>query len=101
MEQKDQKQPTPSLSAASESNAGDGEAPSASARLQSGSFNAGDRVRLAGTTGPLGTVKKVRMETIRQSIRESESEPPGVTVTVLWDNGTLSHFVPEGLETVV
>ncbi len=61
-------------------------------------FSSGDRVKATGTTGPVGTVKKVRVETIRQSIRESESEPPGVTVTVLWDNGTLSHFVPEGLE---
>ena len=61
-------------------------------------FGTGDRVRIVGKTGPAGTVKRVRVETVRQSIRETESEPPGVSVTVLWDNGTLSHFVPEGLE---
>lgn len=52
------------------------------------------------TDGPFGTIKKIRVETVRQSIKEDATEPPGVTVTVLWDNGTLSHFVPAGLEKV-
>lgn len=61
-------------------------------------FNAGDRVKRSGTEGPLGTVKQVRVESVRQSLRTEDGEPPGITVTVLWDNGTLSHFIPEGLE---
>ncbi len=61
-------------------------------------FKQGDRVKRAGTDGPLGTVKGVRIESVRQSIRNDKGDPPGVTVTVLWDNGTLSHFVPDGLE---
>jgi hypothetical protein len=64
-------------------------------------FTAGDRVKALGNSGPMGTVKRIRIETIRQSIKEEvRNEPPGMTVTVLWDNGTLSHFVPEGLEKV-
>lgn len=61
-------------------------------------FKHGDRVKRIGSEGPLGTVKQVRVESIRQSLRTEDGEPPGVTVTVLWDNGTLSHFIPEGLE---
>lgn len=60
-------------------------------------FKTGDRVKRIDTDGPMGSVEKVRIETVRQSIKLDESEPPGVTVTVLWDNGTKSHFVPEGL----
>lgn len=60
-------------------------------------FKQGDRVKRSGTEGPLGTVKQVRVESVRQSLRAEDGEPPGVTVTVLWDNGTLSHFIPEGL----
>ena len=63
-------------------------------------FKSGDRVRRTDTEGPLGTVHKVRIETVRQSIKVEGAEPPGVTVTVLWDNGTSSHFVPAGLELV-
>ena len=63
-------------------------------------FSKGDRVRRTDGEGPLGTVYKVRVETMRQSIKTEGSEPPGVTVTVLWDNGTSSHFVPGGLERV-
>jgi hypothetical protein len=58
----------------------------------------GDRVRRIGAAGPLGTVQKIRTETVRQSIKVDGAEPPGITVTVLWDNGTKSHFVPSGLE---
>lgn len=64
------------------------------------SFKPGDRVRRSGLEGPQGTIKKIRVETVRQSIKEDGNEPPGVTITVLWDNGTLSHFIPEGLENV-
>lgn len=63
-------------------------------------FSTGDRVKKTNTEGPLGTVQNVRIETLRQAVREDRTEPPGVTVTVLWDNGTLSHFVPDGLEKV-
>lgn len=61
-------------------------------------FSTGDRVKRSGTEGPTGTVKQVRIESVRQSLRTEDGEPPGVTVTVLWDNGTLSHFIPEGIE---
>jgi hypothetical protein len=61
-------------------------------------FKQGDRVKRIGTEGPFGTVKQVRIESVRQSIRKEDGEPPGITVTVLWDSGTLSHFIPEGLE---
>lgn len=63
-------------------------------------FKTGDRVRRVGSTGPLGTVDKVRQESVRTTIKQEPGDPPGVTVTVLWDNGTLSHFVPEGLDVV-
>ena len=63
-------------------------------------FEVGNRVKKVETKGPLGTVQKVRIETVRQSIKVEGNEPPGVTVTVLWDNGTVSHFVPETLELV-
>lgn len=62
------------------------------------SFRQGDRVKRVGTEGPFGTVKGVRIESVRQSIRNDKGDPPGVTVTVLWDNGTTSHFIPEGLD---
>jgi hypothetical protein len=61
-------------------------------------FSTGDRVKKKDTEGPFGTVQHVRLETIRQTITEQRTEPPGITVTVLWDNGTTSHFVPNGLE---
>lgn len=61
-------------------------------------FKLGDRVVRKGHPGPSGTVKKIRIETVRTSVKQDGLEPPGVTVLVLWDNGTLSHFVPEGLE---
>lgn len=61
-------------------------------------FATGDRVKKSDTEGPLGTVQNVRLETTRQSVHGDSTEPPGVTVTVLWDNGTLSHFIPQGLD---
>ena len=39
------------------------------------------------------------IETVRQSIKES-NQAPGIAITVLWDNGTKSHFVPGALEKV-
>ena len=61
-------------------------------------FQKGDRVKRLGTGGPWGTVQNIRIETVRQSIKVDGAEPPGVAVTVLWDNGTKSHFVPGALE---
>lgn len=63
-------------------------------------FKTGDRVRRTSVQGPLGTVQSVRVESIRQAIKVDETEPPSMTVTVLWDNGTVSHLVPDGLERV-
>ncbi len=63
-------------------------------------FSIGDRVKRKGIHGPVGTVEKVRVETVHDSIKKNsdEQEPPTETVTVMWDNGTLSHFIPQGLE---
>lgn len=64
-------------------------------------MKSGDRVKRVGHAGPVGIVQKVRVESVRTSLKEDGTgEAPGVTVTVLWDNGTLSHFVPESLEVV-
>ena len=60
-------------------------------------FKPGDRVLRPGVDGPMGTVQNVRVETMRTSVKAEGAEPPGVAVTVLWDNGTLSHFVPDAL----
>lgn len=62
-------------------------------------FKIGDRVRRSDNSGPLGTVQLIRQETARHSVKtnEGDTESTGLTVTVLWDNGTTSHFVPEGL----
>ena len=61
-------------------------------------FKVGDRVFCPEIEGPYGTVEKVRVETTVSSIRKEGRESPGVTVSVLWDNGTRSHFVPESLK---
>ena len=61
-------------------------------------FKSGDRVRRKETNGPDGTVKQIRVESIKQTMKSDDVEQPGVTVTVLWDNGTTSHFIPDGLE---
>ncbi len=64
-------------------------------------FKPGDRVaRADGLVGPTGTVQNIRVEVIRSSLKPSISEAPGLAITVLWDNGTLSHFVPDGLRKV-
>lgn len=61
-------------------------------------FKVGDKVVRPDVEGPAGTVKSIRVETVRDSLRQGEEETPGITVTVLWDNGTLSHFIPDALE---
>lgn len=48
-------------------------------------------------SGALGTVKAVREETSTSS--ESARER-SIMIQVLWDNGTLSYFGPEGLEAI-
>ena len=64
-------------------------------------FKPGDRViRVDDQDGPLGTVQNIRIETVRSSLKPDSSEPRGIAVTVLWDNGTSSHFVPEGLRKI-
>ena len=63
-------------------------------------FQEGDRVRQVGNQGPLGTVMKVRIERTRASIKETGNDSPGVSVMVMWDNGTASHFVTESLEKI-
>lgn len=63
-------------------------------------FQPGNRVEQVGISSPKGTVQNVRVETVRTTIKQDDSEPPAETVTVLWDNGTVSHFVPEGLQLV-
>ena len=69
--------------------------------LSSIDLKAGDRVRrIDGGPGPKGTVQNVRIESVRSSLKPNTSEPLGVAITVLWDNGTSSHFVPEGLEKI-
>lgn len=64
-------------------------------------FIVGDRVqRTDSEGGPKGKVTNVRREVMRSSLKPSTSEAPGLAVTVLWDNGTVSHFIPEGLKKV-
>lgn len=64
-------------------------------------FKPGDRVvRLDAGPGPTGTVQNIRVETVRSSLKPDTSEPPGIAITVLWDNGTISHFVPESLQKI-
>ena len=62
-------------------------------------FKPGDRVvKNEGDAGPEGTVQNIRVEVVRSSLKPNSSEPPGIAITVLWDNGTVSHFVPEALK---
>ncbi len=62
----------------------------------------GERVQRRQGDGPRGTVSKIRIETMRTSLKENTEglEGPAITVTVMWDNGTTSHFIPEGLDRV-
>ena len=63
-------------------------------------FKPGDRVIRPDVVGPKGTVQNVRIESVRTSVKAEGAEPPGIAVTVLWDNGTLSHFVPSALQKI-
>ena len=65
---------------------------------QNQSFEAGARVVRQGTAGPKGTVQKVRTDTVRSSIVNSKDMDRGTTVTVIWDNGTVSHYISGSLE---
>ena len=63
-------------------------------------FKPGDRVVRPDIVGPKGTVQNVRIESVRMSVKAEGAEAPGVAITVLWDNGTLSHFVPSALQKI-
>lgn len=69
-------------------------------------FEPGDRViHIDDATGkalpgPSGTVQNIRVETVRSSLKPNDNDPLGIAITVLWDNGTISHFVPESLKKV-
>ena len=69
-------------------------------------FEPGDRVvhidEASGKPlpGPTGTVQNIRVETVRSSLKPNDNDPLGIAITVLWDNGTISHFVPESLQKV-
>jgi hypothetical protein len=54
-----------------------------------------DRVKRLSGEGCIGVVKEIRAETT--SIGDSKKEKP-VLISVLWDNGTISYFSPEGLQ---
>jgi hypothetical protein len=56
-----------------------------------------DRVRRISGDGCHGTVKEIREEVTLSSDTNREV---GYIVVVLWDNGTLSAFSPEGVEKV-
>lgn len=58
-------------------------------------FAAGDRVKRNDNSGPLGTVKEIRVEVTASS---QDADSKGKMYVVLWDNGTLSCFGAEGLE---
>jgi hypothetical protein len=58
-------------------------------------FKVNDRVKRASGGGCIGVVKELRAETT--SIGDSKKEKP-LLVSVLWDNGTISYFSPEGLQ---
>jgi len=67
-----------------------------SSKAATDSFSVGDRVKRKDFDGPLGTVHNVRTETVVASLKDSK-EKPIETITVNWDNGTVSHLVPAGL----
>jgi len=58
-------------------------------------FKVNDRVKRISGEGCMGIVKEVRAETT--SVGDSKKEKP-LLIAVLWDNGTLSYFSPEGLQ---
>ncbi len=58
-------------------------------------FEVEDRVKRSDNTGPLGTVKELRVEVTASS---QEAKEKGKMYVVLWDNGTMSCFGGEGLQ---
>jgi hypothetical protein len=54
-----------------------------------------DRVKRKDRPGAIGTVKSIRQETTASTVEQKDI---ALLVTVLWDNGTLSSFSPEGLD---
>jgi len=60
-------------------------------------FKVSDRVKKISNQGCLGTVREVRQEVTNSN---QESREKNVMVYVLWDNGTLSSFTTDALETV-
>jgi hypothetical protein len=60
-------------------------------------FKASDRVKRVYGEGCLGTVQELRAEVTLSSEPDKEV---GYIVVVLWDNGTLSSFSPDGLKLV-
>ena len=63
-------------------------------------FRVGDRVIRPDIDGPSGVIQNIRVETVKMSVKKDGQEQPGVAISVLWDNGTLSHFVPSALKKV-
>ena len=58
-------------------------------------FKENDRVRRIGSSACAGTVKGLRTELTATTV---EAREKGLLVGVLWDNGTMSYFSPESLE---
>ncbi len=61
-------------------------------------FKIGDRVSRIGVDGPKGVVSNIRVETAKDGIKKEKKDSNNITVTVMWDNGTESHFIEEGLK---
>jgi hypothetical protein len=59
------------------------------------SLKENDRVKRKFAPGGHGTVKTIRQETTASAVEQKDI---ALLVTVLWDNGTLSSFSPEGLD---
>ncbi|MDC0358876.1 hypothetical protein OAO01_08675 [Oligoflexia bacterium] len=65
--------------------------------MASGKVKIDDRVKRKKGEGCLGTVKDVRAEVVASG---GDSKDKALLVSVKWDNGTFSYFVPEALEVV-
>jgi len=59
-----------------------------------------NRVRKTGTEGPLGTVERVRIEPCVRRSKSMNRTAQRNRHCAVGTNGTLSHFVPGGLEKV-
>jgi hypothetical protein len=60
-------------------------------------FKPNDRVKRVFGGGCVGTVQEVRAEV---SVSSEPKREVGYIIVVLWDNGTLSSFSPDGLVAV-